>query len=173
MLSAGIEIGTDVIKRANDVRDNKADFIVFKIKDRKAVHWVESFPPDRGLPLVDPLNRGLPLVDPETDHDIEMYKNDTDKYANWPDRVYPRFLSTLTKQSSEPMYVVLDFKYTIDSRKCSKLFFIGWCPGKASVRDKMLFASTFTQFADTINIPIRITAHNQSDLEYSELYNRV
>ena len=152
MLSAGIEIGTDVIKRANDVRDNKADFIVFKIKDRKAVHWVESFP--------------------ETDHDVEMYKNDKDKYSNWPDRVYPRFLSTLTKQS-EPMYVVLDFKYTVDSRKCSKLFFIGWCPGKASVRDKMLFASTFTQFADTINVPIRITAHNQSDLEYSELYNRV
>jgi hypothetical protein len=152
MLSAGIEIGTDVIKRANNVRDNKADFIVFKIKDRKAIHWVDQFP--------------------GSDCDIEIYKRDTDKYSSWPDRVYPRFLSAL-EQSSEPMYVVLDFKYTVDSRKCSKLFFIGWCPGGASVRDKMLFASTFTQFADTINIPVRITAHTQSDLEYNELRNRV
>lgn len=152
MLSAGIEIGTDVIKRANDVRNNKADFIVFKIKDRKAIHWVESFP--------------------GSNDDIEAYRKDMDKYSSWAERVYPRFLSTL-EQSSEPMYVILDFKYTVDSRKCSKLFFIGWCPGGASVRDKMLFASTFTQFADTINVPIRITAHTPSDLEYNELYNRV
>lgn len=151
MLNAGIEIGMDVIKKANDVRDSKVDFAVFTIKDQKYMSCVESFP--------------------ESDEDIDSFKKDIDKNYNWQTRVYPKFIASLVDKT-EPMFVILDFKYVIDSRKCSKLYFIGWCPERSSIKNKMLFSTTFRQFADTINISTRITAHTTLDVTYNELYNK-
>ena len=152
MLSTGIDIGMDVMNLLNDVRGNKADFVVFKLKDQKSIECVETFP--------------------QTDPDILSFKNDTDKYTNWDTRVYPKLLSTLC-QESEPMFVVLDFKYIYDSRKCSKLYFIGWCPEKTSIKAKMLFSITYGQLANSLNIPTRITWHTKSDIQYEELYRHI
>lgn len=151
MLSAGIEIGMDTINHSNEVRDQKVDFIVLKVKDKKTVQCIGKFP--------------------ESDQDIESRKNDKDKYQSWAQRVFPELTKVLENQN-EPLYVVLDFKcMTKDSRKSSKLYFIGWCPEQSGVREKMLFASTFTQLANTLNIPIRITAHTLQDVGYEELLN--
>ncbi len=151
MLSAGIEIGMDLINEANEVRDQKIDFVVMKVKDKKMVKCVTRFP--------------------DSLEDIESRKNDKDKYTGWAQRVYPE-LAQILKDQYEPLYVVLDLKcMTKDSRKSSKLYFIGWCPEESGVREKMLFASTFTQLANTLNIPIRITAHTLQDIEYTELLN--
>ncbi len=152
MLNAGIKIDMEVIKRANDVRENKADFVVFKIKNQKCIELVHSFP--------------------QTEEDIKSFNNDNDKYFNWISRVYPNFL-TILDQQSEPMFVVLDFKYEVESRKCSKLYFIGWCPEKTTVKNKMLFSTTFAHLANTLNVQKRITAHTKNDIEYDELYRHI
>lgn len=151
MLSAGIEIGMDCINDSNLVRDQKVDFVVLKVKDKKMVQCITKYP--------------------ESESDIELRKNDHDKYQGWAHRVYPELVQTL-KDQNEPLYVILDVKcMTKDSRKSSKLYFIGWCPEESGVREKMLFASTFTQLANTLNISVRITAHSISDLGYQDLLN--
>jgi len=152
MLNAGIEIGTEVIKRYQSVHDRKMDFVVFTIKDQKCISHVESFP--------------------DSDEDIESFKKDNDKNGNWMSRVYPKFYTSLVDKT-EPLFVILDFKCEIDSRKCSKLYFIGWCPERCSVKSKMLFSTTFSQFANTVNIPTRIIAHTPNDISYEELYRRL
>jgi hypothetical protein len=151
MLNPGIEIGMDCIKPSDDVRCQKLDFIVLKIKDKKVVQCVDTFPRDQT--------------------EITVRKTDPDPYTGWAQRVYPE-LQKVFKDQDQPMYVVLDFKcMTKDQRKCSKLYFIGWCPENANVRDKMLFATTFTQLASALNISIKLTAHTLQDIEYSELLN--
>jgi hypothetical protein len=151
MLNAGIEIGMEDIKKVQAVHDGKADFVVFKIRNQKGVMCVESFP--------------------TTDEDITMFQEDKDKYYNWRTRVYPKLVAAINNKT-EPLFIILDFKYVFDSRKCSKLYFIGWSPEKSNVKNKMLFALTYKQFADTLNIPIRITAHTANDISYDELYSK-
>lgn len=148
MLNAGIVISSDVVKLVGDVHGGSKDFALFKIKDSKSMVHVGSFPEE---------------VD-----DIETFNNDKNKEANWKDRVYQKFFDRL-KSESEPVYVVLDFRYVTDSQKRTKLIFIGWCPDKSTVKQRMLFSSTFRQFADKVNIPIRITAHCPADITYDEL----
>jgi hypothetical protein len=151
MLNAGIEINMDTIRKVEEVRDNKKDFAVFKIKDRKTLVHMKSFP--------------------HNEEDINAFNVDKDRENNWKKRVYPAFFETL-KSETEPLYLVLDFRYVVDSRRCTKLYFIGWCPEKSSVKDKMVFSATFKQFADKVNIPVRITAHVPADVTYEELLDR-
>jgi len=87
--------------------------------------------------------------------------------------VYHRFFETL-KEEKEPTFVVLDFRYVLEEtgRKCTKLIFVAWCPEKAQIKQKMVFSSTFKQFADKVNIPKRLTAHVPADIGYAELLEK-
>jgi hypothetical protein len=148
MLNAGIEINDTIVKSADEVRGNLKDYAVFKIKNNTSIDHVKSFP--------------------ESSEDIEAFNGDKDRENNWSQRVYGKLFEML-KNEREPVYVVLDFRYVVDSQRRTKLYFIGWCPEKASVKQRMLFASTFRQFADKINIPIRFTAHSVADITYEEI----
>jgi len=141
---------TKPVEKVEEVRGNKKDWALFKIKDGKVVH-VASFP--------------------EKDEDVAAYKADAkDREGGWKARVFPTFFDTL-KEEKEPSYLILDFRYTLDegTRKTAKLIFVAWCPEKASVKAKMVFSSTFKQFADKVNIPKRLTAHVAADISYEEL----
>lgn len=151
MLNAGIEIDSNAIKKVDEVRENVKDFVVFKVKDNRVLVHDSSFP--------------------ETEEDVKVFYSDDDRERNWLGRVYPRLLDVL-KNEEEPVYVVLDFRYIINSHRRTKLYFIGWCPDKAPVKQRMIFSSTFKQFADKVNVPVRITAHTPSDVTYKELLAR-
>lgn len=152
-MHAGIEIPTDVIKKAEEVREGVKDFAIFKIKDNKVIVHAKSFP--------------------ESKEDVELFNEDKNREENWNERVYSKFFETL-KSETTPLYLVLDFRYVMDSdsRKCTKLYFIGWCPEKSSVKSRMLFSATFDQFASKLNIPTKITAHVPADVTYEELLSK-
>eukprot|EP00456_Euglypha_rotunda_P039101 TRINITY_DN3005_c0_g1_i4.p2 TRINITY_DN3005_c0_g1~~TRINITY_DN3005_c0_g1_i4.p2 ORF type:complete len:156 (-),score=25.53 TRINITY_DN3005_c0_g1_i4:16-483(-) len=148
MVDAGTSIPSDVVEKVEEVRQQKKDFAIFKVKDGKVVH-VSTFP--------------------ESDEDIKAFSGDSkDREGGWKSRVYPKFFDTL-KEEKEPAYVILDFRYVQEERKITKLIFVAWCPEKASVKVKMIFSATFKQFADKVNIPKRLTAHSPSDITYEEL----
>jgi len=149
-MDAGTSIPSEVVEKAEEIRSQKKDFAIFKIKDGKVVH-VRTFP--------------------ESDDDIKAFTADSkDREANWKTRVYPNFSDAL-KEEKEPAFLILDFRYLLDegTRRCTKLIFVAWCPEKASVKAKMVFSSTFKQFADKVNIPKRLTAHVPADITYEEL----
>lgn len=151
MLNAGIEINSDIIKCVDEINEGKKDFSIFKIKDRKEIVCVQSYP--------------------NTSDDIKEFNDDKDRESNWKNRVYPKLFETL-KTERDPLFLVLDFKYVVNSRKCSKLYFIGWSPDTSSVKDRMIFSATFKQFADKANIPIRFIAHLPVDITYEELLGK-
>jgi hypothetical protein len=150
-MNTGIEINPNVVKKVREVCEKKKDFAIFGIQDNKFIVHITSFP--------------------ESDQDVTDFNLDNDKENNWKQRVYPKLIDALNNEPN-PLYIILDFKYVIDGRKCSKLYFIGWCPEKCHVKQKMIFSGTFRHFADMVNIPIRLTAHDMQDITYQELYGR-
>jgi len=152
-MDAGTIIESDVVEKVEEVRSQKKDFAVFKIKDGKVVH-VSTFP--------------------DAEDDVKARTADAkDREGGWKTRVYPKFFDTL-KEEKDPAFLILDFRYVLEesSRKCTKLLFVAWCPEKSKIKDKMVFSSTFKQFADKVNIPKRLTAHVPADIGYTELLEK-
>lgn len=147
---AGTVIESSVIEKVEEVKSQKKDFVLFKINKGKVVHL---------------------LTYPDSDEDLKAFAEDKERENNWKTRVHSKFFDVL-KNEKDPAFLVLDFRYIVESRKCTKLIFVSWCPEKASVKDKMVFAATIKQFADRVNIPKRLEAHVPADITYEALLEK-
>ena len=148
MVDIGTKVPTETLTKVEEVNKGKKDFALFKTV-RGEVSHTRSFP--------------------QSEEDIAALKEDKDRDSNWKTRVYPKYFEAL-KEEKEPCFIVMDVRYADkEDRKTSKLVFIGWCPEKATVKDRMVFAGTMKNFAEKANIAKRLTGHVPADLEYDVL----
>jgi hypothetical protein len=56
---------------------------------------------------------------------LQADMNDKKKEANWSARVLPK-LSEALARFKEPVYCVVDFRFTLNERHQDKFIFIGW-----------------------------------------------
>ncbi|EGD80972.1 cofilin [Salpingoeca rosetta] len=86
---------------------------------------------------------------------------------------YDEFISKLPTDKCR--YAVLDFKYTLnDGGQRDKIVFFAWTPDTASIKDKMLFASSKDALKKQLNgIHTEIQATDLDEVEYEEVYNKV
>lgn len=89
-------------------------------------------------------------------------------------QVWPEFTKQLTSADG-PRFAVIDFVYTTkDGRIQKTLLSLGWCPDKGTpAKQKMTFASTKTAFETKINIGKKYQANDESDLEFSSVFEHL
>eukprot|EP01147_Barroeca_monosierra_P008248 gene8248-836_t len=86
---------------------------------------------------------------------------------------YEDFVSHLP--SDKCRYGIFDFKYTLnDGGQRNKLVFFTWTPDSASIKDKMLFASSKDALKKQLNgIHTEIQGTDLDEVDYDTVYNKV
>eukprot|EP00043_Microstomoeca_roanoka_P020690 m.253722 g.253722 ORF g.253722 m.253722 type:complete len:141 (+) comp17291_c0_seq1:89-511(+) len=86
---------------------------------------------------------------------------------------YDEFLSKLPADKCR--YGVFDFKYTLnDGGQRNKIVFFTWTPDSASIKDKMLFASSKDALKKQLNgIHTEIQGTDLDEVDYDTVYNKV
>ncbi|XP_042036132.1 actin-depolymerizing factor 7-like isoform X1 [Salvia splendens] len=96
---------------------------------------------------------------------IEDYQVMVDKLGG-PDDSYDVFMSSLP--SDQCRYAVFDFDFTTDENcQKSKIFFIAWSPDVATVRMKMVYASSKDRFKRELDgIQYELQATDASEMSF-------
>jgi len=86
---------------------------------------------------------------------------------------YAEFVAMLPE--SDPRYAIHDYEFTTsDGRKSSKIVMFCWLPDSASIKGKMVYASSKTTLRNTLNtIAVEVQATDLSDMDAEEVNDRV
>ncbi|KAJ2848428.1 cofilin, partial [Coemansia brasiliensis] len=145
--SSGIEVSSDCTEAFQLIREHKCKFAIFKISDDKLSVVVENTSNEARK---DASGNDIPLLD-------DMYEE---------------FLARIPKD--EGRFAVYDFDYEVEGGKRNRLLFYSWAPDSASIKNKMLYASTKQNFSNKLTgVAANIQATDESDLSHESVLEKM
>ncbi|KAI9469194.1 cofilin [Coemansia sp. RSA 989] len=146
-MSSGIEVDTACVDAFQEIRDHKSKFAIFKISDDKLSVVVDN---TSNKARKDNDGNDIPLLD-------DMYEE---------------FLARIPEK--EGRFAVYDFDYEVEGGKRNRLLFYSWAPDAASIKNKMLYASTKQTFIGKLNgVAANIQATDESDLSHESVLEKM
>jgi cofilin len=159
-MSSGVQVNPDCQATFQKMAEGKKEYryIVFKIQDKE-------------------------IVVEKSVRSEEMACADQDDYDDNSKAAYEEFLSQLksiTEDFTDCRYAVFDFKFTgsregAGSSKMDKIVFLQVCPDGASVKKKMVYASSASAIKAALGTGkiIALQVSDESEMNHRELLNKL
>ncbi|KAJ1729102.1 cofilin [Coemansia biformis] len=147
-MSSGIQINEKCFETYRDLKEaHKYKYVIYKINDNATEVVVESTSADD---VTGADGNPVPRKDDE----------------------YEEFISRLPLKAGR--FAVYDFDYEVEGGKRNRLLFYAWAPDTASVRSKMLYASTKISLRSKLaGIVADIQATDADSLSHEEVLNKM
>lgn len=142
------------------VSEHKLDFAIYAIRKEKLV-VMAYFPMTEEEKA---LHEGA-IAKPRIEADALLWET-------FEARAYPS-LRYLLLDCETPVFVSMDFKYSVEGRKVSKVVLLYWCPDSADVKIKFKHSTTFQQLAAKLGVARQMEAHDKADIAFEEVLKKI
>jgi len=159
-MHAGIVVDAGVPAHHKLVSEHKLDYAIYAIRREKLVVMAYFPMTEEEKALHDTAS-----TRPRMEADAMLWES-------FETRAYPS-LRYLLLDCETPVFVSMDFKYSVEGRKVSKVVLLYWCPDSADVKIKFKHSSAFQQLAAQLGVARQMEAHDKSDIVFAEVLKKV